>query len=97
MKSKGVAWSAGGISGGISIGWSPNAQSPGDLAGKYREIGGSIPIGVGGFGSAGYSRAYSLDNPGVYLDMLTVGVGVGVDYHEYRGSAEVTWSDSWTD
>jgi RHS repeat-associated protein len=68
----------------FSVGWSPNAQRPEDLAGDYKEWGGYAGSGF----AAGYSYA---ENPrtGVTLHMWSAGIGSGGDVHRYWGKARV--------
>jgi hypothetical protein len=82
-----------GISVGITVGYSHNAQSPHDLAGTYKEIG----VSGGPYGATGgYSYAYS--EKGISIHLVTVGLGVGTpEFHWVGGKPDVLWSDSWGD
>ena len=70
----------------FTVGWSEGAQRPEDLAGPYTDTGFSIAAGYGG----GYSRSQSLLNEDVHIDWLSVGIGVGAEFHRFAGTAWVT-------
>jgi len=67
----------------FNVGWSPNAQRPEDLAGRYDEWGGYIGSGFAG----GYS--FAQNEEGIVLHMGSAGIGFGYDFHLYEGVARV--------
>jgi RHS repeat-associated protein len=67
-----------------SVGWSPNAQSPEDLAGTYIEGGGSVGFGFAGGASVGWSL-----ETGTILELYSAGVGIGRGGHGYIGTTTI--------
>ena len=74
-------------SGTIAIGYSPDAQSPADLAGPMFEVGGSYGAGLAGGGEL----AWSLPG-GVHLRTAYIGVGAGKEFHGH-GSFTLVFGD----
>jgi RHS repeat-associated protein len=84
-----------GVSFGITLGFSPNAQRPEDLAGRY--FAGGFSVGLPGGYSGGYSRTWSPET-GTIVDFVTAGYGLGFppwDVHFHGGIGTVSDAQSF--